>query len=599
MNRSHVAALITACCVGLVSHSVPGAAQDNWRPFADRDAERARAQERAAQQPWGSPSPQPWGSAAPIDRTPLPSVVPAPITRSELAPAISNDGSGLPFDLWTGLDLQTTEQSMARLELPPLSPTMHGLWRRLMTSTSGTPAGANQAVFTAIQAEALYRSGLFEPLADVLARAPAAETTPIFEALEARRAVAVGQVDQGCQGVKNAAARKDGLPPSLRGEILALAGYCAAAAGNPSAASLAGELAREEGLDDPVMLAALDAVAAGRAVRLPKSGRIGPSQYRVIALSKQYDVAAVLQRAEAPLLAALVIDPATDDRLRLVAAEAAARLNAIDAKELVQAWRGQRFSPQDLADPLSAQGDPALRRALLFQAAETERHPARRAQILRALLDDARRAGIYLPALISVAPLIGPPPRSPDGAAFGELAIEAALANGDHAQVHAWVAALNAYGNSSPLHHWLALSDIADPNPNVHRGASLGAVEDLARRGRFSAPVLHRLATVLDALDYQVPMGLWEISSNTPQPNDGHLPETGVLAQLKEASSRKEFGRTVLLTMRALGSKGAEGAHIIALGDAIRALRIVGLEAEARRIGFEALFAAWPRSASH
>jgi hypothetical protein len=51
--------------------------------------------------------------------------------------------------------------------------------------------------------------------------------------------------------------------------------------------------------------------------------------------------------------------------------------------------------------------------------------------------------------------------------------------------------------------------------------------------------------------------------------------------------------------MRALGSKGAEGAHIIALGDVIRALRAVGLEAEARRIGFEALFAAWPRSASH
>ena len=131
------------------------------------------------------------------------------------------------------------------------------------------------------------------------------------------------------------------------------------------------------------------------------------------------------------------------------------------------------------------------------------------------------------------------------------------------------------------------------------RGLHLPAVEALALRGGFSAPVLHRLATVLDALDYQVPMDLWHQASSTPQPNDGHLPETGVLTELQEASSRKEFARTLLLVMRTLGPKGPEGAHIIALGDAIRALKRVGLEADARRIGFEALFSAWPRTASH
>ena len=34
---------------------------------------------------------------------------------------------------------------------------------------------------------------------------------------------------------------------------------------------------------------------------------------------------------------------------------------------------------------------------------------------------------------------------------------------------------------------------------------------------------------------------------------------------------------------------------MIALGDAIRALKRAGLEADARRLGFEALFAGWPR----
>jgi hypothetical protein len=43
-----------------------------------------------------------------------------------------------------------------------------------------------------------------------------------------------------------------------------------------------------------------------------------------------------------------------------------------------------------------------------------------------------------------------------------------------------------------------------------------------------------------------------------------------------------------------LGPNGAKGAHLIALGDALRALKRVGLDAEARRLGFEALYAHWP-----
>jgi hypothetical protein len=43
-----------------------------------------------------------------------------------------------------------------------------------------------------------------------------------------------------------------------------------------------------------------------------------------------------------------------------------------------------------------------------------------------------------------------------------------------------------------------------------------------------------------------------------------------------------------------LGKNGAKGAHLIALGDSLRALERVGLDAEARRLGFEALYAHWP-----
>jgi hypothetical protein len=102
---------------------------------------------------------------------------------------------------------------------------------------------------------------------------------------------------------------------------------------------------------------------------------------------------------------------------------------------------------------------------------------------------------------------------------------------------------------------------------------------------------------VLDALQIQVPIPLWDLASRTPQPATGHLPKTGVLSALAEAAKKQEFGHTVLLSMQALGPSGAEGAHIIALGDSIRALRTAGLDTDARKLALEALFMGWPRAA--
>jgi hypothetical protein len=143
--------------------------------------------------------------------------------------------------------------------------------------------------------------------------------------------------------------------------------------------------------------------------------------------------------------------------------------------------------------------------------------------------------------------------------------------------------------------HWRALIDIADPG-EPERGRSLASLESLATRGRFRPEALQRLATVLEALDYLVPIPLWEVANRSPQSNIGYLPETGVLSELQEASKKQQFGRTVLLVMQALGPNGAADAHLIALGDSIRALKRAGLEPDARRLGLEALLAAWPRT---
>jgi hypothetical protein len=293
------------------------------------------------------------------------------------------------------------------------------------------------------------------------------------------------------------------------------------------------------------------------------------------------------------LLAGLARDPHGAPDARLAAGEAAAKLNAIPARDLAPLYRAE-----------GAGGDAGtIERAGLFKSAESERTPLKKARLIRAFLDDARRAGLYWPALQLMAEATRELEPVAEIGWFAETAIEINLAAGNYDGVRTWARLGYSMGGPNageplPLAHWVALADIVDPSAGPDRSQNLAALEATAANGRFDPALLHRLATVLDALDMTVPMPLWDLASRSAQPSTGHLPDTGVLSELADASQKKQFGRTVLLVMRTIGSQGAEGAHMIALGDSLRALKRAGLEAEARQLALEGLFGAWPRSVS-
>jgi hypothetical protein len=140
---------------------------------------------------------------------------------------------------------------------------------------------------------------------------------------------------------------------------------------------------------------------------------------------------------------------------------------------------------------------------------------------------------------------------------------------------------------------WQLLLVTTDPLSERARTA-LDSGVDIALRAGLPGPLLQRLVTALDALGEEVPIPLWDLAAKTPQPDDGYLPPTGVLSTLKQAADAGETGRTILLAAAAFGPDGPQGAHLIALGDGLRALKRVGLDAEARRLAFEALYAHWP-----
>ena len=556
----------------------PGAAEDfDWlNPFSD-----PKPKEEPKSPPAQDPAPQF------LDQKSL------SVDRTDLSPVMANDGSGLPYELWRGLDVATLEGLIAEIEIPPRSPALHALWLRLITSDLPPPTGgvADQH-FAALRLETLYRSGLLETASRELAKLPAGNA--LVATLAARNEIGQGKKVEACATAQSGGVPDASFPKHLKGEAALVSGYCALVAGDTAGAGLAAEIAREQGLDSPGVQA-LEAASTGAKPKIAAKAAISLLDYRVIeAAGGTFDIAAILNQAAPSLLAALALDPGTSPGLKLAAAEAAAQVNAITPEKLAEIYREQTGPP-----PESPQGaSTPERRAALFRAAESEITPQKKVRLIRSFLDDAHRAGQYLTALGMIAPVSQSVIPAPEIGWYAETGLEVALAAGDYQTARRWAAfnaSLGSPGNGN-LDHWLALIDIAEAGPPADRNADLHYAEQLATHGRLDATLLHRLATVLDALDYNVPIPLWEAASRTPQPAGGHLPETGVLSQLQEASKKQEFGKTVLLAMKTLGPNGAEGAHMIALGDSIRALKRAGLEGDARRLGFEALFASWPRA---
>jgi hypothetical protein len=519
------------------------------------------------------------------------------VEKTDLDPVMAPDGSGVPYELWRGLTLTAFAEAIGTLPLPPRSPTLSSLWKRLITSNVTAPAGAEGASqFTALRAEALNMSALPEDAARTLAKDAAAGTDARIAVLAAQTQVELGRRDEGCETAKRFLAAEAQIPKGLKSTAIIIGGYCAAARDDMTAASLQAGLARE--LDDSSVSAdILDAVANGAKPHVPKDGKVTLLDYRIAELKGGFEDSLKLATLPASMLAALARDPSTPADQKLAAGEKAAAVNAITPDEL-----GMLYSAPDVG------GDAGtIERASLFKVAEAERTPLKKARDIRSFLDEARRAGLYWPALqLMEKPVLILEPVAEIGW-FAETAVEVHIASGDFERARLWAqfgSSLDAPPDEAApragnLLHWLALADIADPAVKTGGSEHLKSVEDMAISGQFDAVVLYRLATVLDALDINVPIPLWDVANKTPQPSGGHLPNTGVLTELADASKKKEFGRTVVLAMRALGSDGAEGAHIIALGDTIRALKRSGLEREARQLALEGIFTNWPRSAGH
>jgi hypothetical protein len=485
-------------------------------------------------------------------------------------------GSVLPPDLWRGADTEAMQKLLAAVRLPSPSPMLAVLIARALGVDT-----ENRGPELVVRAEALKKAGQVEQVASVLAR-QASSKAPRAAARYVLALLALGREEEAC-------AFKLAMPPDKTNtdSVVARATflvpvYCEAVRRDHPAAELSLKLARDNDVEAGIATDVIGRLSktSSRAPSLPE--RLDALDYLFLRLDKQSVSPTIVERATPELLFVMAGDKTAPPELRLEAAERAAALNIIDGKRLALAYR-----EAEAALPKDAQSPPALR-ARLFVAFERAPSTKIRAESIDALLKSARNEGIDVPVAQALASTSAGLLEDPEAAAYAETGVRVAALAGDGQSAWAWVDA-----GGERLQSWQLLLAAGDgSDARAKEGLRKGV--DVALKGGLPAPLLHRLITVLDALAYEVPIPLWDAASKTDQPQDGYLPETGTLTSLKQAADAGEVGRTILLAGIVLGPKGAPGAHMIALGDALRALERVGLEAEARRLGFEALYAHWP-----
>lgn len=520
-------------------------------------------------------SPPPASDAAVLAVPSLPIVPPENLGGGGSLPGLHGMGEAS----WSRSTGGFATQLMLKIPAASASRYQHIALRRLLLTPAKPPAGADPVKFLNARAHLLLRMGEVEAAKIVLNTLPQTAFNRQSYAVAAQAHMAALDLPGACP----LATRAIVFSPDAQWPLIS--GVCSALQGDEGGAALGLDIARQEGKVNRFdlmlaeqMVTALSGGGRGGEIAWPDNGKF--TSYRVggVYSSGQRFPRKALLTAPSVVQSWLARSGAIDSDTRWALAWTATARGVMSAAEFSSLWalrggvmdeRARAYRPEGVFQRAFAAPSLMVRRTAF-------------AQLLSMGKSEAGLAAMWS---LLAAPAAAYPPADPatvktaDQAAFAPMAVRAMIMGGRSADALKWWPVLANSKSAEASKIW-ALLLVANGNKALPISQARADAWADAQSGDAKTRRIEMTFAVLQGLGYRL---------KAPFGKNPSLQDDGVLFEkLADAVARKARGEVVLLSQLALGPNWSQ-CNASVLYTILRAYLAVGLDAEARMIGAEAM----------
>jgi hypothetical protein len=504
---------------------------------------------------------------------------------------------GFGTGMWRGTPRALIEQFLPQLPAAMRSPVLRDLTRRLVLSSAEMPARGPQSKtkpaqsLIAARILLLQSMGAFKDARDLTNLMPKRLQDTKLLQLQAEDRLYANDYGNACQIVDNA------------GEHLArpywqrLLVFCQLLQGDTEGAALGLELLAESpgdaGLAFILLIDRLTHNTTAPLLSLPKPNALHLAAMRTAQVTIPDDAISISAHNPA-VLRTISISPNARLETRLAAAELAVEFGALSTERLAEIYMAEKFDAVELDNALSlAAADRSPRgRALLFQAAQIESVNMAKAAVFSKAFEIATEENRYLRTIELYRPLLARLTSTPEIRWFAGEAARALFAVDRPLRARSWMEFLRLAAAQNEEY-----KAIYDGLWYLRYLTDSTVVENEFTAGLKGWLTYHKLKSdtraqsrmaaglrLLEALGHAVPDDAWWQVLETPRTPIKTGGETVLRVAMSRAADAGRVGEAILLLLRSFGEAGPSINDIDTVSTAVRVLRQLGLETEAKKL---------------
>lgn len=493
--------------------------------------------------------------------------------------------------MWMGVERNFVEQLIKTLPSHLASSHLRIMQRRLLLSAAQPPKGTTGSEsLLSLRAHKLAEMGQTQDVLSLLTSSSQTEQKTQLNILETESLLIQGQLKQACA---LSAGHMQTSPDVFWLKAMA---FCRMLAKQTNQAMLSLSLLQENGEIDEVFYNLMEALGTGETAEITNLVSPKPLDLALIQVTKANISKEILKTEDPSLLAVLAkfAQLKTDQRLSLV--QKAVSLGLLKIEDLRLAYLAIGFKEDALNDPITHAEKiaPVKAQALLYQVSAKQGQLAViKTETIALALELAQKNNRFISIAKLYQPLLSNMKRTIDMLWFAPQAVRALLAAGDWENAKAWTLMIRnaAFTDGQAAVSWVKLRplitlagfDIA-PQATPQALTKWSAAQETTPAYFKTATLLY---SMIDGLGLPLSNDLWLSLMEGPHLRQPYSPKPAIWIKTNKAAIAGRMGETLLMVLHGFAQHDLKDVNTTFLRDSLFALRMVGLEQDARILAVE------------